>query len=85
MCCRACCDASALIKKRTVIQAIRLIEAALCASDGLRVTNPATGEAVATVRAWTQDEVAEAIVHADAVRRDWAAQTAQHRANVLLK
>ncbi|MDE2302678.1 MAG: NAD-dependent succinate-semialdehyde dehydrogenase [Sphingomonadales bacterium] len=68
-----------------MIEAIRLIESALAGADGLHVANPATGEAIATVRAWSTAEVAGAIARADRARAGWAALTASGRAEVLRK
>lgn len=52
-------------------------------ADALAVHDPATGERIAGVRAWTEAEVAAAIVEADRVRPAWARRTAKDRALVL--
>ncbi len=50
---------------------------------GLAVHNPATGEQIATVRAYAPAEIAAIIDAADAARPAWAAETAKARAAVL--
>ncbi|HWU01538.1 MAG TPA: NAD-dependent succinate-semialdehyde dehydrogenase [Novosphingobium sp.] len=55
----------------------------LIAGEGLVVENPATGRAIATVRAYAPDEIADIIAAADAARPAWAALTAAQRAAVL--
>ena len=55
------------------------------ASDGrtFDVTNPATGEVIATVADCGADETRTAIVAADAAQKAWAGWTASDRANAL--
>ncbi|MBU0557136.1 MAG: NAD-dependent succinate-semialdehyde dehydrogenase [Alphaproteobacteria bacterium] len=52
-------------------------------SDKLIVRNPATGETIATVRAYRPAEVAPLIEQAETARLDWAGRTAKERALLL--
>lgn len=72
-------------KDRNMIQAINYIEQSLRDSDGIQVTNPATGELIASIRSWSVADVSGAIDRADGLRPAWAAMTAQERATILLK
>lgn len=53
--------------------------------DGLHVTNPATGEAIATVKNWSPSEVGRAIIDAAEAMKTWSAKTAKERAAILRK
>jgi len=54
-------------------------------TDGLQVTNPATGELIGTVRNYTSTEAREIIATAKTAMPAWAAKTAKERASLLLK
>lgn len=53
--------------------------------DGLHVTNPATGEAIATVKNWSPSEVDHAIDEAAEAMKAWSVKTAKERAVILRK
>lgn len=55
------------------------------AEDGatLEVTNPATGDVIGTCPALTENDVEQAIAAAQEAFKEWSAQTAVYRANVL--
>ena len=50
---------------------------------GLLVTNPATGEEIATVKDWSTGEVEQAVGDASRAMKGWSARTAKDRAQVL--
>ncbi len=50
---------------------------------GLRVSNPATGDAIATVKDWSTSEVEHAVEHASHAMKGWSARTAKERASIL--
>ena len=60
-----------------------LIQHALDERNGMAVANPATGETITYVRTYAPDEIDGIIHRADRARRDWAAATAKHRADLL--
>lgn len=60
-----------------------LVAGLIEAEDGLCVTDPATGEAIASVRAYSVAEVSAIIDRADAARFEWAKRTAGDRARIL--
>ena len=51
--------------------------------DKIEVTNPATGDVIATVPKLGQAETADAIAAADAAMKGWAAKTAKERSNIM--
>lgn len=51
--------------------------------NGLLVTNPATGDAIATVKNWSARDVEQAVDDASHAMKDWSARTAKDRAQVL--
>lgn len=51
--------------------------------EGLCVKNPATGQAIATVKSWTSDEVEQAVMCAADAMKGWSTRTAKDRASVL--
>lgn len=53
--------------------------------DGLRVSNPATGDKIATVKNWSPSEVDQAIDQACEAMKVWSAKTAKERAVILRK
>ena len=53
------------------------------AESGLRVTNPATHECIATVAIQSAELIEDAICAADVAGRNWSARTAKERAKVL--
>jgi succinate-semialdehyde dehydrogenase / glutarate-semialdehyde dehydrogenase len=55
------------------------------ASDGLPVTNPATGDVIGYVPNLGADETREAIKAAEAARHGWARRTAKERSQILLR
>lgn len=52
-------------------------------ADGLKVTNPADGSVVATVRRYDVAAMTQVIDAAEAARHEWAARTAKQRSDVL--
>ncbi|WP_298500146.1 NAD-dependent succinate-semialdehyde dehydrogenase [uncultured Maritimibacter sp.] len=52
-------------------------------AEGIAVTNPATGETIGHVPRLGATETRAAIATAETAQRDWAGQTAKHRAQVL--
>lgn len=50
---------------------------------GLLVSNPATGDAIATVKNWSTREVEQAVDAASHAMKDWSSRTAKDRAQVL--
>ena len=55
----------------------------ISSDDRLEVTNPATGDVIASVPKLGQKETAEAIAAADAAMKGWAAKTAKERCNIM--
>lgn len=63
---------------------IQALWAQICDSDGqLAVDDPATGETIATVKAYGLDEINAAIEAADTARHSWAARPAKERGKLL--
>lgn len=60
-----------------------MLFATLAAGEGLDVLNPATQQRIATVKAYSTEEIARLIEAADAARGAWAARTAKERSVVL--
>lgn len=50
---------------------------------GLRVSNPATGDAIAIVKDWSTSEVEQAVEDASHAMKGWSARTAKERASIL--
>jgi succinate-semialdehyde dehydrogenase/glutarate-semialdehyde dehydrogenase len=53
--------------------------------SGLDVTNPATGEKIATIKDWSKSEMEGAVEDAEKAWADWRAKTAKERGAVMRK
>lgn len=66
-----------------MVAALKLVPPSALASTGLTVLNPATQQALATVKSYTSEQVEPIIEQAAGAMPTWAQQTAKARAQVL--
>ena len=63
--------------------ALHLLRPEYLDQGGLKVTNPADGREVTTIRRYNRAELVEIVERADAARHEWGARTAKERSDVL--
>jgi len=63
--------------------AMQLLRPEYLEATGLKVTNPADGSEVATIRSYNGAELTGIVDRAEAARHEWAARTAKERSDVL--